>query len=205
MDKDETVRRRTMATLLNTEKEMYGPRTEQAVAILSRLLNMDWFVNVGTLHYRKEAEEAIREWMDSFHLERYHIRWLEEEELVPSLAEINLAKSPLRRSLFPIPERMKQAATATGREGCLVKLADEIPAHLFHHCFDAAYRAFHQYGSSVVKTAVCSVMYIGGMACAWESIGDLDGWESNPFHALLRVLEYGHCPLGMDEEQLYMF
>ncbi|ADI27043.1 hypothetical protein [Geobacillus sp. C56-T3] len=196
-----------MTTLWQMEKEKYGPRTEQVISVLSGLLNIDWFVNAGIPHYRKEAEEAIREWMASFDLKQYHyhIHWLEEGTIVPSLAKMNLAKSPLWRSLFPIPEHMKQAAAVAGREGCLTRLVDEVPVRLFHHCFDAAYRAFHQYGSSVVKTAVCSVMYIGGMACAWESVADLDGWGSNPFRALLRVFEYGHCPLGMGDEQLYLF
>ncbi|MES0857781.1 hypothetical protein ABS784_16460 [Geobacillus sp. G4] len=194
-----------MTTLLQMEKEKYGPPTEQVISVLSGLLNMDWFVNAGTPHYRKEVEEAIHEWMDSFHLKQYRIHWLEEGMVVPSLAKINLAKSPLWRSLFPIPEHMKQAAATAGREGYLTRLVDEIPAHLFHNCFDAAYRVFHQYGSSVVKTAVCSVMYIGGMACAWESVSDLDGWGSNPFRTLLRVFEYGHWLLGMDDEQLYLF
>ncbi|WP_318538793.1 SAM domain-containing protein [Geobacillus thermoleovorans] len=92
-----------MTTLLQMEKEKYGPPTEQVISVLSGLLNMDWFVNAGTPHYRKEVEEAIHEWMDSFHLKQYRIHWLEEGMVVPSLAKINLAKSPLWRSFVSHP------------------------------------------------------------------------------------------------------
>ncbi|MED4752507.1 hypothetical protein [Brevibacillus choshinensis] len=52
-----------------------------------------------------------------------------------------------------------------------------------------------------VKTVIGSILYVCGLACAWELITDIDGWTMNPFLPLIDVIEQGHWMIGYFDHQ----
>ncbi len=194
-----------MAAVMNISNEViYGPNGESVAQLMTRLSNINWFSALGKQSRQGETEKAIHEFTRCFNIHEYEIRWIMKEQLSAFLEGMKLEESALWVRLQQIPDQIKNQAAQVGRLDALLHLADEVPANIFHYCFDGVFRELGEYGSSMVETAVCFMMYIGGLACAWEMIADIEGWETNPFLPLIDVLEHGHWPLGLIGKQYYV-
>jgi hypothetical protein len=169
-------------------------------SLLDRLANIDWLSLIGK-QGDGQVEQALRQFADFFGVRHVEVKWLAEQELLSSIETIRLEEEDIWKVLRHIPDKLKQQAEQAGRLEALLALADEVPSMIFHNCFDNIFTALKTYGNNVVTTAVGYMMYIGGMACAWELLSDLEGWETNPFLFLIYVLECGHWPLGIMNHQ----
>ncbi|ADU93898.1 MULTISPECIES: hypothetical protein [Geobacillus] len=164
--------------------------------LLDRLEAVNWLSSFGG-QGDDQVEQALHKFVHFFGLDGIGIRWLQKNELVSFIEEIRLENDDSWRVLRHIPEQLRQQTEQTGRSRLLSAIADEVPAVIFQHSFDAIFEVLRPYGNKVVTTAVGYMMYIGGMACAWEVLSDLEGWKENPFLYLVSVLESGHWPLGI--------
>jgi hypothetical protein len=195
-----------MAAFPNTNtimKDVLDLHDERVNRLLQRLSKVNW-LSTFAKKSDEQVEQAIKEFAHFFGLEHCEIKWIAEDELPSFLAEMKLEDNDVWLQLQQVPEKIKHQAEQAGRLDALFTLADEVPALIFHHCFDKLFAALEQYGSPTVTTAVCYMMYIGGMACAWELVSDIKGWETNPFLSLIAVLEHGHWPLGVTGNQFYV-
>lgn len=195
-----------MAAFPNTNtitKDVLCLNDERVDRLLQRLSRVNWLSSFAEKN-DEQVEQAIKEFAHFFGLKHCEIKWIAEEELPSFLEEMKLEYNDVWPQLQQVPEKIKHQAEQAGRLDALLTLADEVPALIFHHCFDKLFAALGRYGSSVVTTAVCYMMYIGGMACAWELVSDIEGWETNPFLSLIAVLEHGHWPLGLIRNQFYV-
>ena len=195
-----------MAASPNTNtitKDVLCLNDERVNRLLQRLSKVNWLSSLAEKD-GKEVERVIKEFVHFFGLEHCEIKWIEEDELPTFLEKMKLEDNDVWPQLQQVPEKIKHQAEQADRLDALLTLADEVPALIFHHCFDKLFALLGRYGSSVVTTAVCYMMYIGGMACAWELVSDIKGWETNPFLSLIAVLEQGHWPLGVTGNQFFV-
>ncbi|NUK29457.1 hypothetical protein HT574_04880 [Parageobacillus sp. VR-IP] len=195
-----------MAAFLNTNtitKDVLNPNDERVNRLLQRLSKVNWLSSFAEKS-DEQVEQAMKEFAHYFGLEHCEIKWIAEDELPSFLEEMKLEDNDVWLKLQQVPEKIKHQAEQAGRLDALLTLADEVPALIFHHCFDKLFALLGRYGSSVVTTAVCYMMYIGGMACAWELVSDIQGCETNPFLSLIAVLEQGHWPLGVTGNQFFV-
>ncbi|NNU82855.1 hypothetical protein ETC05_03030 [Geobacillus sp. BMUD] len=176
--------------------------TENAAVrrLLDRFINIDWLSSLGQ-QGDEQVEQSLRQFADFFGVHHVGVKWLAEQELRSSIEAIRLEEDSIWQALRHVPDQFKRQAEQAGRLEALLVLADEVPAAVFQHSFDPLFAVLRPYGDNVVITAVGYMMYIGGMACAWELLSDLEGWETNPFHFLIAVLERGHWPLGVINDQ----
>jgi|GEM_PF-1847503 len=164
--------------------------------LLDRFVNIDWLSSLGR-RGDEQIDRSLHQFADFFGLRHVKVKWLAEQELRSSIESIRLEEDGIWQALRHIPDQFKRQAEQAGRLEALLALADEVPSVIFQHSFDRLFAVLRPYGDGVVTTAVGYMMYIGGMACAWELLSDLEGWETNPFHFLIFVLEHGHWPLGV--------
>jgi hypothetical protein len=194
-----------MTAVMNiSNKAIYGPNGESVAQLMTRLSNINWFSALGKQVRQEETEKAIKDFVHGFDIDKYDIKWITKDQLPSFLGEMKLEDTPLWPQLQQIPDQIKNQAAQVGRLDDLLYLADEVPVNIFHYCFDGVFHELREYGSPLVETAVCFMMYIGGLACAWEMIADIEGWEINPFLPLIDVLEYGHWPLGLFGHHFYV-
>ncbi|OQP03874.1 hypothetical protein B1690_17030 [Geobacillus sp. 46C-IIa] len=177
--------------------------TENAAVhcLLDRFVNIDWLSSLGR-QGDEQVEQPLRQFADFFGVRHVEVKWLAEQELRSSIEAIRLEEDSIWQALRHVPDQFKHQAEQAGRLEALLALADEVSSVIFQHSFDQLFAVLRPYGDNVVTTAVGYMMYIGGMACAWELLSDLKGWETNPFHFLIAVLERGHWPLGVVNDQL---
>ncbi|MED3717849.1 hypothetical protein AB4J90_08170 [Geobacillus thermodenitrificans] len=180
---------------------MLGTENAAVRHLLDRFVNIDWLSSLGR-QGDEQVEQLLRQFADFFGVHHVEVKWLAEQELRSSIEAIRLEEDDIWQVLRNVPDQFKHQAEQTGRLEALLALADEVPAVIFQHSFDQLFAVLSPYGDNVVTTAVGYMMYIGGMACAWELLSDLEGREINPFHFLISVLERGHWPLGVVNGQL---
>ncbi|AMX83821.1 hypothetical protein GS3922_09190 [Geobacillus subterraneus] len=172
--------------------------TENAAVrrLFDRFVNIDWLSSLGR-QGNEQVEHPLRQFADFFGVRHVEVKWLAEQELRSAIEAIRLEEDGIWQALRHVPDQFKHQAERAGRLEALLALADEVPPVIFQHSFDQLFAVLRPYGDNVVTTAVGYMMYIGGMACAWELLSDLEGWETNPFYFLIAVLERGHWPLGV--------
>lgn len=182
----------------------YGPNTDNVVVLMTRMSQTDWFSTGGSSTGRAAAEQALRESTNRFGIDEYRIQWLGKDQLPSYLEGMRLETSPLWQRIHDLPDRIREKAEEIGRLPNLSALVERIPEQLFHQSFDGAFREFGSQGTAIVQTAVCTVMYLLGLACAWEMLADVDGWGTNPYEPFLQVFETGHWPLGLFDGVFYL-
>jgi len=182
----------------------YGPNTDSVVDLMTRVSRTDWFSTVGKSQGRAAAEKSLREISHRFGIDEYRIQWLEKDQLPSFLEGMRLETSLLWQRIHDIPDRIREKAEDSGRMPNLTAIAEHIPEYLFHLSFDGAFREFGSQGKESVQTAVGSVMYLVGLACAWEMLADTEGWETNPYEPMLQVFETGYWPLGLFDGAFYL-
>ncbi|MGD8191468.1 hypothetical protein ACQCN2_15915 [Brevibacillus ginsengisoli] len=188
----------------SSDAQVYGPNGEKVVSLITRLTQMEWFQAVGKQSGQSEAEQAIRECTDLLGIDGYQVLWMTKKELPAFIEGMRLEQSPIWSHISNIPRKIREKAEETGRLDVLSYTIDHVPELLFHSSFQGIFREFEEFGASMVKTAVGFVLYLFGLACAWETLADLEGFESNPFMPLVEVFESGHWPLGMANETFYV-
>ncbi|MGG1559238.1 hypothetical protein [Geobacillus thermoleovorans] len=192
-----------MSTVSEKSINHTGATGTEAAAVrrlLDRFVNIDWLSSLGQ-QGDEQVEQSLRQFADFFGIHHVEVKWLAERELRSSIESIRLEEDGIWQTLRHVPDQLKRQAEQTGRLGLLLAIADEVPAAIFQHSFDPIFAMLNSYGSHVVTTAVGYMMYIGGMACTWEIMTDLEGWKVNPFLFLVSVLERGHWPLGVVNNQ----
>lgn len=183
----------------------YGPNGRNVVGLLHRLSNIDWFSGLESPRGRKESEDLIRSWVRQFGMEpEWALVWVTREQLSSFIEKMEVAESHLWPQLARIPAKIRDQAEQAGRTAIMAQLAETVPGMLFHSAFDGAFQALAPCGMRVVQTAIGFVLYIGGLACAWEALGDLEAWETNLFLPLVEVFAHGHWPLGWFGDQFYL-
>lgn len=195
-----------MTSMLNiAEKTDLGPNHFKVQQFISSLSDIRWFSRLGQANERGQAEKCIRDLAILLNLEVNTIRWLQEGELLPFLSGQELHTSSLWKKLEPIPREIKKLCEQHNRLNLLDYAVDNIPESVFHPAFDGAFHAgLFQYGDQVLETAVGAALYVSGMACSWELVGDIEGWDSNPFRLILEVFAAGYWPLGWYDNEFYV-
>lgn len=183
--------------------EGYGPAEQRVQNLMTRISAIEWFSSAGRSKERESTEQAMWEYTRGFGLEEIQIQWLEKDQLPAFFADRRLESSPLWLQIHEVPLQIRAKAEETGRLFYLSNLADRVPEKLFHLSFDGAFREFGSQGSTIVKWAVGAVMYVVGLACAWEMLADQDGWHNNPYEVYLQVFGAGHWPLGLFDGVFY--
>lgn len=182
----------------------YGPNADSVVDLMARVSSTDWFSTAGKSTGRAAAEKSLREISHRFGIDEYRIQWLDKAQLPSFLEGMRLETSPLWQQIHDLPDRIREKAEDSSRLPNVTAIAEHIPEYLFHQSFDGAFREFGSQGKEIVQTAVGSVMYLGGLACAWEMLADTGDWETNPYKPLLQVFETGHWPLGLYDGVFYL-
>lgn len=194
-----------MSTELNvSDEKRYGPNDSSVSGLIDRIGKIDWLSSVAKPKDRIPTETAIDQFLLSFGMDGYSIRWFDKNELAPFVNGMTLRESPLWARLEQIPQEIKDKAEETGRLSVLLQVSENTPFNVFSPAFDAAFREFEENGETVIQAATGSMMYIAALACAWETLADLDGWKANPFLPLVDVLEAGHWPVGLYDGQFYV-
>ncbi|BAB05722.1 hypothetical protein P4641_08225 [Halalkalibacterium halodurans] len=193
-----------MDTAESALKKTYGPNSEQVHERMSSLVHMDWFSTVGTMRNRSYTEEAVNGCLQELQVEDCKVAWITLDQLHPTLAQFALDKSSLWQRLQHIPDDLHQTAEASGRDHYLSTTIDSVASLVFHDAFAGAFKHLEDNGESIIQLAVGSAMYVATMGCLWEVIADLEGWEHNPFRALLKVYEQGHCLIGANQQSIYL-
>ncbi|MEW9672137.1 hypothetical protein [Ammoniphilus sp. 3BR4] len=194
-----------MEAVLKVKKETgYGPNHLQVEKWITRLSEVKWFSALGQSKGQGEAENAWKTFIRHLDLDDTQVVWMTKDQLPSFVEELSLGNSPLWSRIQWIPKQLKDKTKELGREAVLAYTIENIPEMLFHKAFDGAFPELNEYGERMVKVAVGSVMYIFGLACAWETLADIEGWETNPFTPLIEVFEAGHWPVGMTGNQVYI-
>lgn len=183
------------------EEKGYGPNGSNVAQLVSRLSKADWFSSAGTQNGRVEVEKAIRTFAGHFFIENDQIEWMSTDQLVNVYNGMSLTQSPMWVQVERIPKMIRSKMEELGRLEHLAFATETVPEILYHSSFDGVFREFGKYGASLVKTVVGSILYICGLACAWELIADVEGWTTNPFLPLIDVIEQGHWIIGYFDHQ----
>lgn len=187
------------------DEKRYGPNGKNVRALLQRLVQIEWFSALERPQGQRESEDVMRSWMRQLGVEpECTFVWMTKGQLSSFIEEMRLADSRLWSPLAHIPTKLRDQAEHVGRSDILAQLADTVPAILFHSAFDGAFRELEPCGLHMVKIAIGFVLYVGGLACAWEALADLEGWETNPFLPLVDVFARGHWPLGWFGDHVYV-
>ncbi|MEB3101005.1 hypothetical protein [Ferviditalea candida] len=186
-----------------SDEKRYGPNDSNVGSLIDRIGKINWLSAAAQTENRVSAEAAIDQFLLSFGMEGYSIHWFDKNELAPFVERMTLRESPLWNRLEEIPQQIRDKAEETGRTAIVLKISENTPTNVFSLAFDAAFREFEENGEKVIQAAAGAMMYIAALACAWETLADLDGWKANPFLPLIQVLEAGHWPLGLYGGKFY--
>ncbi len=185
------------------EKDM-AVNHERVSQMMERLSRVKWFSALGEKTGQTEAEKAWKEVAEHFDIDEIQIVWLTKDRLPALDEELSLGTSLLWSKLSEIPGKIKDQAAELGREAALSETIDIVAEKIFHGAFDGAFPELEGYGKRTVELAVGAALYICGLACVWEILGDVGGWEKNPYSPFLEVFEAGHWPVGMSGNRIFM-
>jgi len=161
-----------------------------------------WFSSVGSVLRRKEAERSAREFAARAGVKEVRLEWAAAAAVVDLVKDVAMMESPLWAFLSGVPNRIRQAADASGRFETLIGILEDGAAEWFHAVFDGAYTVFAPYGDEAVRLAVGAALYFAALATAWEeAVGDA---EPNPVEPAMDIFACGHWPVGMIGDCLYL-
>jgi len=179
-----------------------GASVVQANDATVKWASIRWFSSVGGVSRRNDAERSAREFAARAGVKEVRLEWVTAAAVVDLVKQAGLTDSPLWAFLSGVPERIRQAADASGRFSALVGLLEDSAAEWFHAAFDGAYSAFAPYGDEAVSLAVGAALYFAALATAWEeAVGDA---EPNPVQPAMDIFARGHWPVGMIGDCLYL-
>ncbi|SFK04325.1 hypothetical protein SAMN04487936_106272 [Halobacillus dabanensis] len=182
------------------KKKLFGPNDKRVKTLIDRLINMDWYHQIGTKNVK--VEEKLKKFMEAFDLYDYEKEWVSIQEVPDKISNLNLEDTKLWDRLKEVPERINNKGIETGRKDALDLLVSDIPELVYHGSFKGAYRTYQD--QKAVSLVVGHALYVSLLACTWEVIADQAGWENNPFLYLIDILEEGHLPIGPQQNIFYL-
>ncbi|WP_340084075.1 hypothetical protein MHB50_14885 [Siminovitchia sp. FSL H7-0308] len=163
--------------------------------LAGRLSKIEWYKNAGKPH--EQAEALFRDFMKKLHVTDYAVKWISKAEAAETISKLCFEESPLWEVLSALPDQLKKKVDEQGRGQLLEKAVDALPEFVFHVAFEKAYPAFQE--EKTVRFLTGHAMYIAVLIAAAEIAG-----QSELFSPLLKLLEYGHVPLGMEGNVIYL-
>lgn len=191
-------------TLKNVNTEIYGPNGKNVAALVERISKITFYRALGDQTSQASVESSVQSFIHDLDAECPQVVTLTKEQLSSFLESMRLEASPLWEELQQIPIRIAQKLEETNRSELFSLANDVIPEQVFHDAYDGSFNQLESVGRTAISLCTGAAMYITGLAVAWELLADLPGWEKNPFLALIEVLEQGHLPLGLYDNQFYV-
>ncbi|MBO1626673.1 hypothetical protein [Bacillus arachidis] len=185
-------------------EKVYGPNGKSVVDLITRMQKINWYSAIGKQRSQIEAERAINEWRQGLNLGGYPVNRITKSYLPVLLNEVVLETIPMWTRLGQIYNEITEKAEECGRQAILLATIDSVSENMFHDTFDQAFREFEEFGESVVKVVSSTTIYAMVLACAWETIADIEGWERNHLLPFVEVFEQGHWSLGLVDDQFYV-
>ncbi|MFB4162440.1 hypothetical protein ACE1TI_01120 [Alteribacillus sp. JSM 102045] len=183
-----------------SDAKRYGANGENVGRLLERLMNIDWYQNVGKNN--SSIVEKTEKFMNTLGIETYQVEVIKKEEVTTMAPVLSLEESHLWQELKEIPEQIKQKIEESERNEILEDIVYNVPELVYHGAFKGAYDIFEK--EKTVAFLVGYAMYVSVLACAWEIVSDLKGWEDNPFLYIVEILEDGHLPLGPQSNTFFI-
>lgn len=184
-----------------------GPNGDAAAALTERLCAIRWFAACGGQEgsaNEAEASSRLKELVSNMGAAGFMFQQAAKDELQGLIQSVNVREHPLWEKLYQVPERIKSAAEQTGRTVLLSYALDDVPEKVFHPAFDGAFSQLEDQGEEVLQYAMITVMYVSGLATAWEIVADVLG-ESNPFLPIVEIFEQGKWPIGIQDNNIYLY
>ncbi|WJE54496.1 hypothetical protein QRE66_09835 [Bacillus cereus] len=185
-------------------EKIYGPNGKNVVDLINRLQKIDWYSAIGKQSSQVEAERAINECRQGLKLGGYPVNRITKNHLPVLLNGVALETIPMWTRLEQIHNEITEKAKECGRRAVLSATIDRVSENMFHDTFDQAFGEFEECGESVIKMVSGTTIYIMVLACAWETIADIEGWERNHLLSFVEVFEQGHWSLWLVDDQFYV-
>jgi hypothetical protein len=165
---------------------------------VTKLAGMKWFLSPES--QKQDAEASIQRFLSQLGAGSLPIRWLDKQQAAAFIAGYELIKDPIWMHLYGIPQTIKDAADAIGGQKLIAFTMDDVPEHLFHVIYDAAFHAFEQQGHQVISHVVAAALYLTSLSISWDAVCS----EDNPLAGLMEVLKLGYLPLGAKDGAFYL-
>ncbi len=165
---------------------------------VTKLTRVKWFTSPDS--HKAAAEAAVQRFLSEIGIGSLPIRWLDKQAIAPFIGGYELIKDPLWMQLYGIPQTIKDAADAACGQKIIAFTMNDVPEHLFHVLYDAAFHAFEQQGQQVVSHVVAAALYVTSLSISWDSVCD----ASNPLAGLLEAMKLGYMPLGTKDGAFYL-
>ncbi len=165
---------------------------------VTKLARMKWFRSPES--QKQDAEAAIQRFLSQLGTGSLPIRWLDKQEAAAFIAGYELINDPIWVHLYGIPQTIKDAADAACGQKLIAFTMNDVPEHLFHVIYDAAFHAFEPQGHPVISHVVAAALYLTSLSISWDAICS----ESNPLEGLMEVLKLGYLPLGAKDGAFYL-
>lgn len=163
--------------------------------LIKKLLEAKWYHRAGF----KDAvtESHMQSFFERLHVNEYELKWVKKEELNEMIGRFSFRDSKAWEKLKQIPDQLKEKIDSDYTMAQLEKLADFLPEAVFHPAFD---HAFQQFGDEkIVRYLTVNSMYLALLICTAELAG-----EGECFEPILRIIESGHVPVGIDGNVIYL-
>lgn len=167
-----------------TVENIYGPNGSKVEQLHQRLGHIAWFSNCGK---EQDIDNAIE--------------WLTKQEALKEVVQ----NQSLLLFLDEHTNVLLNKANQLGRSAQVERSRDDYSEEIFHQVFDAAYQAFENDGSEVVKKVCENVMLVVRWLCVYEAVTELADEFENLQQSLLRLLESGHIPIAIENNQITAF
>ncbi|MEK4177490.1 hypothetical protein [Aeribacillus sp. FSL W8-0870] len=189
-----------MSITLIENHASYDFKHERVNQMADRLLNINWYQHVGTIH--DDVQNKAEKFLQSLNIENCEIKWISKDEIGNIYDTIRLTNSSLWEALKVLPDRLKEKIDQSGQEEILNEIVYHLPEAVFHEVYKGAFKTFSD--ESFIRFLVGHAMYISLLACAWELVANINEWGENPFAYLVDILEMGHIPLGSNNQTFYI-
>lgn len=163
-----------------TVENVYGPKGNKVEQLHQVLGNIAWFSNSGKPGVDND------------------IKWLTKQDAIEEVVQSQSLASFLNEQT----NQLLNKANQLGRSAQVARARDDFSEELFHNVFDAAYKEFENDGSEVVKKVCENVMLVIGWLCVYEAVTDSADELENLYKCLLHVLEDGHIPIAIENNQI---
>ncbi|MCU9594501.1 hypothetical protein OEV82_08535 [Caldibacillus thermolactis] len=167
---------------------------EDLSTLSEKLCSIEWYRKACIQD--QQTEELFYEFCQLLKINDYQFQWVKKEELSEKIKGIDFEGSQLWEGIKDLPDRFKVRINTKGLNKALEKIVDHLPESIFHPAFDGAFRQFQE--EKIVNHLTVAAMYISLLICCAYLAG-----EESLFEPILRILESGHAPIGMEGNIVY--